>query len=110
MVDWVRRHLDRWSTLSERMPLDVLPASNGEFIPPPPTEQQKRVMRLQNERAEEVRHRMGVSRRTFVRSASALGVGFWAVNQVMPGKWGRYLPGAGVGEAAPSGPIGDDAC
>jgi uncharacterized protein len=109
MTDWVSRHLDRWSTLSERMPLDVLPASNGEFIPPPPSEQQLRVMRLQNEKAEEVRQKMGMSRRTFVRSASAIGVGFWALNQVMPGKWGRYLPGAGIGEAA-GGPIGDDAC
>src|SRR3954469_6402086 len=98
MTDWVRRHLDRWSTLSERMPLDVLPASNGEFIPPPPTQQQLRIMRLQNERGEEVRHQLGLSRRTFVRSAAALGVGFWAVNQVTPGKWGRSLPGTGIGE------------
>src|SRR3954468_13956607 len=84
--DWVRRHLDRWSNLSERMPVDVMPASNGEFLPPPPTEQQIRVMQLQNQRAEELRHNLGMSRRSFVRSASAIGVGFWAINQVMPGK------------------------
>jgi uncharacterized protein len=107
MSDWVRRHLDRWSTLDERMPVDVLPASNGEFLPPPPTEQQRRVMALQNETAEELRHRLGMSRRTFVRSASAIGVGFWAINQVMGGKWGQYVAGAGVGDP---GPIGDSAC
>jgi predicted TIM-barrel fold metal-dependent hydrolase len=106
MSDWVRRHLDRWSTLSERMPVDVLPASNGEFLPPPPTEEQIRVMRLQDEKAEEVRHKLGMSRRTFVRSASAIGVGFWAINQVYRGEWGHYASGA----EASGGPIGDDAC
>jgi predicted TIM-barrel fold metal-dependent hydrolase len=108
MSEWVRRHLDRWSNLSEQLPVDVLPASNGEFIPPPPTAQQHRVMALQDDAAEQLRARLGMSRRTFVRSASAIGVGFWAINQVMPGKWGRYLPGTGIGEAA--GPIGDSAC
>src|SRR3954447_15286632 len=70
MPEWVRRHLDRWSDLSEQMPVDVLPASNGEFIPPPPTPQQRQVMALQDDAAEEVRHKLGMSRRTFVRSAS----------------------------------------
>ena len=105
MSDWIRRHLDRWSNLSERMPLDVLPASNGEFLPPPPTEQQIRVMQLQNEKAEDVRHQLGMSRRTFVRSASAIGVGFWAINQVYRGEWGHYASSANA-----DGPIGDDAC
>src|SRR4051794_41217101 len=103
MSDWVRRHLDRWSTLSERMPLDVLPASNGEFLPPPPTEQQIRVMRLQNRRAEGLRQKMGMSRRTFVRSASAIGVGFWALNPGMPGEGGRHLPRTGIRGAGPAG-------
>src|SRR3954451_21602923 len=101
--DWVKKHLDRWSNLDERMPVDVLPASNGEFLPPPPDEKQLKVMALKDEKAEEARHKLGMSRRTFVRSASAFGVGFWAINQVYSGEWGHYVAGADTG------PIGDDA-
>jgi predicted TIM-barrel fold metal-dependent hydrolase len=108
MTDWIRRHLDRWSTLDERMPLDVLPASNGEFVPPPPTEQQRHIMTLQDDAAERARERLGMSRRTFVRSAAAIGVGFWAVNQVTGGTWGRYVAGAGTG--MPMDTFGDEAC
>jgi uncharacterized protein len=103
-TDWIRRHLDRWSTLDERMPVDVLPASNGEFLPPPPNQGQLRVMAMQDAMAEEARAKLGMSRRTFVRSASAIGVGFWAINQVFGGEWGHYVAGAD------DGPIGDDAC
>lgn len=102
--DWIRRHLDRWSNLDERMPVDVLPASNGEFLPPPPTEKQQQVMALQDEAAEEARHRLGLSRRTFVRTSSAIGLGFWAINQVYRGEWGHYASGADADV------IGDDAC
>ena len=103
-MEWVKRHLDRWSTLDERMPLDVLPASNGEFLPPPPTDKQLQVMAMQDEAAEEARHKLGLSRRTFVRTSSAIGLGFWAINQVYRGEWGHYASGADAG------PIGDDAC
>src|SRR5436305_13811338 len=106
MTYWVRRHLDRHSNLSEQMPVDVLPASKGEFIPPPPTPQQRQVMALQDDAAEEVRHKLGMSRRTSVRSASAIGVGFCATNHAMPGQWGRYQPANAFGE---SGRTGDDA-
>jgi predicted TIM-barrel fold metal-dependent hydrolase len=102
--DWIRRHLDRWSTLDERMPVDVLPASNGEFLPPPPTDKQQQVMALQDEAAEGARHKLGLSRRSFVRTSSAIGLGFWAINQVYRGEWGHYASGADADV------IGDDAC
>ena len=73
--EWIKRHLDRWSSLDERMPVDVLPASNGEFLPPPPTEKQHQVMAMQDEAAEA----MSCSRKTikerlaeFRTTASAL--------------------------------------
>ena len=61
------------SSLSEMMPVDVMPASNGEFIPRRPRAEQFRIMRLQDSAAEELRRRMGLSRRSFVRSAAAYG-------------------------------------
>src|SRR4051812_36957342 len=102
MDRWLRRYFDE-APLSEDMPVDVLPASNGEFVPPPPTREQKLIMRLQDEKAEEVRRTMGYSRREFVRSAAALGVGFWAIGQVMGGEWGRYVPGASSAKANAAG-------
>src|SRR3954468_14646507 len=89
------------------MPVYVYPPSNGEFIPPPPTRAQHQIMALQNEHGEAARARLGMDRRTFVRSAAAVGIGFWAINQVMPTDWGRYV--AGAGSSSP-GPIGDSAC
>lgn len=71
-----------WQDLSERMPLDVMPASNGEHVPPPPTREQIAIMRLQEEAGEQVRRRLGMSRRDFVRSAAALSVGLWAIEMV----------------------------
>jgi uncharacterized protein len=91
---------DEDSSLSEMMPVDVMPASNGEFIPPPPTAEQFRIMEMQDTAAEDLRRRMGLTRRTFVRSAAAYGLGLWAISQVMPGTWGTYAsanpPGTGA--------------
>src|SRR3954451_6672234 len=97
-MSWRDPDNEQW--LSERMPVDVMPASNGEFIPPPPTAAQHRIMELQNEAAEDLRRRMGLSRRSFVRSAAAMGIGFWAINQVMSNHFGSYAganpPGTGA--------------
>ena len=63
----------------EPMPLDVLPCSNGEFVPPVPTIEQEKVARIMFEEGERVRRHLGMDRRSFVRSAAALAVGFWAL-------------------------------
>ena len=78
MIRWKRS----WPELDENLPIDVTPYSNGEFIPPPPTEKQKLIMRLANEESERLRRKMGMSRRKFVRTAAAYSVGLWAINQV----------------------------
>src|SRR3954452_11254829 len=95
---WLRRFFDE-NDMSENMPVDVLPASNGEFVPPAPTREQQLIMRLQDEKAEDLRRTLGQSRREFVRTGVALGVGFWAIGQVMGGEWGRYVPGASSANA-----------
>jgi predicted TIM-barrel fold metal-dependent hydrolase len=75
---------------SETAPIDIMPASNGEFIPPEPTPAQRKIMALQNEKIEETRRKFGMSRRQFVRTAAAYGIGVWAIDQVTGGKWGNY--------------------
>ena len=79
-----------WPDPPEDVAIDVMPASNGEFIPPDPTPDQIRIMALQNEKIEEVRRRFGMSRRQFVRTAAAYSIGVWAIDQVTGGKYGRY--------------------
>jgi hypothetical protein len=81
MASWKRSQED----LSEAMPLDVMPISNGEFIPLPPSRQEIAIMALQEQEGERIRRKLGMSRRDFVRSAAAMAVGFWAVEQIMGG-------------------------
>src|SRR4029077_3311740 len=97
-----KRH---WPEIPEVAPIDVMPASNGEFIPKEPSQNQLRIMALQNSKIEELRRRFGMSRRDFVRTAAAFSVGVWAVDQVTGGRWGRFSFNP---TAAPIGP--SDAC
>lgn len=75
---------------SENLPVDVLPASNGEFVPPAPTARQKLIMARAEAETERHRRRLGMNRREFVRSAAAMAIGFWAIDGVGKGRWGRY--------------------
>jgi uncharacterized protein len=78
------------SNLTEDLPVDVYPASNGEFLPEAPTAEQHAIMRLANQETEAVRRRFGMSRREFVRTAAAMGIGIWAIDAVTAGRWGSY--------------------
>ena len=71
-----------WEDLSERLPVDVLPCSNGEFIPPPPTPQQRMIMELAEQETDRWRRKFGLSRREFVRTAAAMSIGFWAIDAI----------------------------
>jgi uncharacterized protein len=86
-VDKRERHL---LDLSERLPVDVYPASNGEFLPEAPTAEQHAIMALAEEETEKARRRFGMSRRDFVRTAAAMAIGTWAIDVVTGGRWGRY--------------------
>ncbi|MGH2727367.1 MAG: hypothetical protein ACRDKS_10405, partial [Actinomycetota bacterium] len=64
------------------LPLDVMPCSNGEFYPPPPTAEQRAVMELADTEVERWRRRFNMSRRDFVRTAAAMAICFWAKDAV----------------------------
>ena len=55
---------------------------------------------LQDDVGEDLRRRMGMSRRSFVRSAAAYGIGLWAIGQVMPSTFGSYAAAAPPGTGA----------
>jgi len=54
MIKWSRSWDDQW----EGLPVDVLPVSNGEFIPPPPSKEQLAIMRLQDQEVERWRRKV----------------------------------------------------
>jgi hypothetical protein len=86
MIRWKRW----WPDQSEALPVDVLPCSNGEFIPPPPTRQQRSIMALAEVETDRWARRFGMSRRQFVRTAAATTIGLWAVDAIGRGRFGHY--------------------
>jgi uncharacterized protein len=76
--------------LTEDLPMDVLPVSNGEYFPGRPTREQRAIMALQDEKIEETRRRFGMSRRDFVRTAAAMSIGAWSIGAITNGRFGRY--------------------
>jgi len=86
MITWKKSWPEQW----EGLPVDVLPASNEEYIPPPPTARQIAIMDLQNREIERWRHKFNMSRRRFVRTSAAMAIGFWAIDALSPGEWGSY--------------------
>ncbi|HYI44519.1 MAG TPA: hypothetical protein VE174_03535 [Actinomycetota bacterium] len=86
MITWKKSFPDPW----EGLPVDVLPCSNGEYLPGDPTPDQLAIMALAERETEKARRILNMSRRDFVRSAAAFSVGLWAINQITGTTWGGY--------------------
>jgi predicted TIM-barrel fold metal-dependent hydrolase len=70
-----------------RSPVPTQIVSNGEYNPPPQSEQQRRVEGLIQDYSERFARHQGVDRRTFLRSASGFAAAFLAMNQVFGPVW-----------------------
>jgi predicted TIM-barrel fold metal-dependent hydrolase len=55
-----------------RLPLGVLPATNGEYVPPPPTRHEHDVEKSALECADEAAQRAGMDRRRFLQTAGGV--------------------------------------
>ena len=86
MIKWKAHYGDMW----EGLPVDVMPVSNGEFLPEAPTAEQIAIMELADERPRRLVAQFGMSRREFVRTAAAFSIGVWAINQITGTTWGGY--------------------
>ncbi len=71
-------------------PSTSCPCSNEEFLPPPPNRAQLTIRALAEQETERMRRKFNMSRRQFVRTAAASAIGFWAIDMVMPGRFGNY--------------------
>ena len=65
-----------------RSPVPTRVISNGEYMPAPQTERQKRVEARIQEIADDASRRLGVSRRTFLASTGGMATAFLAMNEV----------------------------
>jgi predicted TIM-barrel fold metal-dependent hydrolase len=90
--------------MAEDLPVDVLPCSNDEYFPLPPSPSQKAIMALADAEVERWRHKFNMSRREFVRTSAAMAIGFWAIDVIRPGIYGNYGGASAVSTGRP------DAC
>jgi predicted TIM-barrel fold metal-dependent hydrolase len=90
--------------MAEDVAVDVLPCSNDEYFPAPPSTEQLTIMALQDAEVERWRRKFNMSRREFVRTSAALAIGFWAIDVVRPGIYGNYGGAQAVSTGRP------DAC
>jgi hypothetical protein len=79
-----------WPDIPEDLPVDVLPCSNEEYFPPPPSREQLAIMRLADAETERMRRKFRMSRAEFVRTAAATAIGFWAIDAIRMGQFGNY--------------------
>ena len=78
MIRWKRS----WPELSENLPLDVLPCSNGEYMPGEPTRAQRAIMELAREECDKTARKLGMSRRSFLRTSAATAICLMAIDRV----------------------------
>ena len=95
---------DALETMPEDCPVDVLPCSNDEYFPLPPSPSQRAIMDLQSSEIERWRRKFNMSRREFVRTSAAMAIGFWAIDMIRPGIYGNYGGASAVSTGRP------DAC
>lgn len=90
-------------------PIPFRQGSNGEFVPPAPTEKDRRAEELFQTKVDEKARRLGLSRRAFVGSACGTATALWVINAVY-GCGGDGQEAAGYGVDAGDMEDADAAC
>ena len=72
-------------TASAATPIPTQIVSNGEYLPPPQSETQKRVERRIFELADENSKRLGLNRRQFLQTVCGMAAAFLAMNDIYGG-------------------------
>jgi len=86
MASWLsereQRLVEGAETASADTPIPTQIVSNGEYLPPPQSEVQRRVERRTMELADENGKRLGLDRRKFLRTSCGMAAAFLAMKQV----------------------------
>jgi hypothetical protein len=77
-------------SLPDSLPINVIPASNEEFVPPPPTREQIAIQKIAMEEIDRQARRHGTTRRRFLQKSAAYAITMTAINQVMGRNGGYY--------------------
>jgi predicted TIM-barrel fold metal-dependent hydrolase len=77
-----QRLVEGAETASAATPVPTQIVSNGEYLPPPQSEMQKKVERRIYELADENGRRLGLSRRQFLQTGCGMAAAFLAMNEV----------------------------
>src|SRR5947209_19867542 len=78
---------ERADTAEPRSPVPTRMVSNGEYMPVPQTDQQKRVEARVDELADEASRKLGISRRQFLAGSGGMAAALLAMNDV----YGSFL-------------------
>ena len=85
----------------KRLPIRFDGTSNGEYLPLPATDRQRRANEIAHEQATEKARRLGLGRRAFLTSSMGAATVLAACNKANPNAGGTYaLPGEATMEAA----------
>jgi len=87
LTDEELKHVEAAEQEQFRSPIPTQIVSNGEYNPPPQTEQQRQVEGLIKEYSEKFAKHQGLDRRTFLKSASGFAAAFLAMNKVFGPVW-----------------------
>src|SRR5437762_4739590 len=89
MASWLSEREQRLvagaETASAATPIPTQIVSNGEYLPPPQSETQKRVERRMFELADGNAKRLGLSRRQFLRTSCGMAAAFLAMKEIYGG-------------------------
>src|SRR5262245_1316216 len=89
--------------VSAATPIPTQIVSNGEYLPPPQSETQKRVEQRMLEMADVSSKRLGLSRRQFMQTSCGMAAAFLAMNEIYGNDPGRGGRGARAGANAGAG-------
>ena len=89
----VPSRIARWEDTDPGLPIKLAPSSNGEFVPPPPTDLVREAMRRARYESDAIARRLGMSRRRFLLSSMGAALGLIVLDGCSKDRGGTARPG-----------------
>jgi hypothetical protein len=89
----VPSRITRREDIDPGLPIKLAPCSNGEFVPPPPTELVREAVRRARIESDAITRRLGMSRRRFLLSSMGAALGLMVLDACSKDRAGAARPG-----------------
>src|SRR3979409_2249038 len=89
----VPSRIARREDIDPGLPIKLAPCSNGEFVPPPPTDLVREAMRRTRMESDAIARRLGMSRRRFLLSSMGAALGLIVLDGCSKDRGGATRPG-----------------